>query len=72
MQRRYWQYCIRDRDYEKHVDFIHYNSVKHGDIKRAAEWLYSSIHVYRSKGRLNYDWGYNDEGIDGDMFGEKV
>jgi putative transposase len=46
-QRRYWEHLIRDdRDYEKHVDYIHYNPVKHGNVKRASDWPHSSIHRY--------------------------
>jgi putative transposase len=72
-QRRYWEHLIRDDyDYEKHVDYIHHNPVRHGHVKCATDWLYSSIHVYISKGILSHDWGYNDDGFDGDMFGEKV
>jgi len=34
-QRRYWEHLIRDdKDYERHVDYIHYNPVKHGYVKR--------------------------------------
>jgi putative transposase len=72
-QRSYWEHLIRDEhDYEKHVDYIHYNPVKHGYVKCAADWLYSSIHTYISKGILSHDWGYNDDGIDGVMFGEQA
>ncbi len=30
-QRRFWEHLIRDRDdYNQHLDYIHYNAVKHG------------------------------------------
>ncbi len=45
---------------------------RHGHVKCATDWLYSSIHVYITKGILSYDWGYNDDGFDGVMFGEKT
>lgn len=33
-QRRYWEHTIRnDHDFEKHVDYIHWNPVKHGRIQ---------------------------------------
>ena len=36
-QRRYWEHTIRgDRDFEKHVDYIHWNPVKHGHVAQAA------------------------------------
>lgn len=46
-QRRFWEHTIRDeRDYRHHVDYIHYNPVKHGLVEQAADWPYSSIHRY--------------------------
>lgn len=57
-QRRYWEHLIRDeRDYEKHVDYIHYNPVKHRHVGCAAEWPYSSIHRYIAEGMMPRDWG---------------
>jgi putative transposase len=30
-QRRFWEHTIRDdRDFERHVDYIHFNPIKHG------------------------------------------
>jgi putative transposase len=44
-QRRYWEHQIRDEDdLAKHVAYIHFNPVKHGYAKRAADWPHSSIH----------------------------
>ncbi|MBL8527362.1 MAG: transposase [Burkholderiales bacterium] len=38
-QRRYWEHLIRDeRDFARHVDYIHFNPVKHGLVARAGEW----------------------------------
>jgi putative transposase len=32
-QRRYWEHTIRDEvDYARHVDYIHYNPVRHGYV----------------------------------------
>ena len=34
-QRRYWEHVIRNEtDLERHVDYIHYNPVKHGLVSR--------------------------------------
>jgi putative transposase len=70
-QRRYWEHLIRDEsDYSKHVDYIHYNPVKHGYVKRASEWPHSSIHRYVRQGVLPVDWG-DDADSDGEgAFGE--
>lgn len=61
-QRRYWEHLIRSNDdYEKHVNYIHYNPVKHGYVSRAADWPYSTIHRYIEKGVIAHDWGYNSD-----------
>jgi putative transposase len=42
-QRRYWEHFIRNQDdYKKHVDYIHYNPVRHGYVNKAVEWKYST------------------------------
>ncbi|HEX3952611.1 MAG TPA: transposase [Stellaceae bacterium] len=44
-QRRYWEHTIRDEDdYARHVDYLHYNPIKHGHVERMADWPYSSYH----------------------------
>jgi putative transposase len=61
-QRRFWEHVIRDeRDYERHVDYIHYNPVKHGHVTRAADWPYSSFHRYVRNGIYNLEWGADDD-----------
>jgi putative transposase len=43
-QRRYWEDTIRDdRDYAVHMDYIHFNLVKHGLAVRPADWRFSSF-----------------------------
>jgi putative transposase len=43
-QRRFWEHLIRnDEDFRRHVDYIHYNPVKHGLVRNASEWPYSSF-----------------------------
>lgn len=59
-QRRYWEHSIRDdRDFGHHVDYIHYNPVKHGYVNRPVDWPYSSIHRFIENGDLDRDWGAN-------------
>lgn len=56
-QRRYWEHWIRDeRDYARHVDYIHYNPVKHGYVQRVADWPYSTFHRYVERGMYPSDW----------------
>jgi len=60
-QRRYWEHLIRDdEDLARHVDYIHYNPVKHGLVQRAADWPYSSIHRYVRLGWVKENWGDGD------------
>lgn len=60
-QRRYWEHLIRDEeDLQRHVDYIHYNPVKHGLAKSPAVWKYSSIHSFIQSGIYPVDWGVND------------
>jgi putative transposase len=44
-QRRFWEHKIRDgRDYAAHMDYIHFNPVKHGLVTAPADWPYSTFH----------------------------
>jgi putative transposase len=57
-QRRFWEHRIRDqRDFNRHIDYIHYNPVKHGAVARPVDWPYSSIHRYIRNGVISPDWG---------------
>jgi len=58
-QKRFWEHLIRDeKDFKRHVDYIHYNPVKHGYVRSAADWKYSSIHHYIAMEILPRNWGY--------------
>jgi putative transposase len=60
-QRRFWEHAIRDEgDYERHVDYIHYNPVKHGHVTRVADWQYSSFHRYVQRGIYDLEWAADD------------
>jgi putative transposase len=53
------------------VDYVHYNPVKHGYVKRVADWPYSTFHRYVKGGVYTQDWAGNPEmNDDGDKFGE--
>lgn len=66
-QRRFWEHAIRDEeDYARHVDYIHYNPVKHGYVSRVTDWSYSSFHDYVARGVLPEDWGGGGIGFDAD------
>ncbi len=70
-QRRYWEHQIRDDvDLARHVDYIHFNPVKHDYATVPVEWPHSSIHRYIRRGILMPDWaaGVNTSGS---AFGER-
>ena len=68
-QRRFWEHQIHDdADFARHVDYIHFNPVKHGWVLRARDWPYSSLHRFVREGKVGEDWGIS-AGIEGE-FGE--
>ncbi len=59
-QRRYWEHTIRNElDFNNHMDYIHYNPVKHKLVSCAADWAYSSFLNEVEKGRYAKDWATN-------------
>jgi putative transposase len=71
-QRRFWEHTVRDeRDFASHIDYIHYNPVKHALVAQVADWPHSSFHRYVRDGVLPRDWaGVVDQPAGG--FGERV
>lgn len=56
-QRRFWEHLIKDEDdYKNHLDYIHYNPVKHGYVQRAIDWQYSSFYIWTERGVYLRDW----------------
>jgi len=70
-QHRYWERLIRDEhDYRRHVDYIHWNPVKHGYARRAEDWPYSTFHRHVAEGIYPPDWGIDASITDDSDFGE--
>ncbi|WP_366759590.1 hypothetical protein [uncultured Thiodictyon sp.] len=43
-QRRFWEHVIRGEvDLQRHVDYTHYNPVKHCYVQHAVDWPFSSF-----------------------------
>ena len=56
-QRRFWEHAIRnDNDYMRHVDYVHWNPMKHGLVQQVEQWPYSSFHRYVKEGIYPTDW----------------
>jgi len=65
-QHRYWEHVLRDEtDYRRHVEYIHFNPVKHGYVKAPMEWPYSSFRRYVNAGIYPSDWGSDVLDFDG-------
>ena len=69
-KRRYWEHTLRDEeDWKHHMDYIHYNPVKHRHVERDADWPYSTFHRYVGAGIYPKDWG-GRAGMGEGKFGE--
>ena len=56
-ERRIDAHPIRDeREFERHVDYIHVNPVRHGHAASAADWPYSTFHRYVKNGVYLPEW----------------
>jgi putative transposase len=61
-QRRFWEHSIRDEeDFERHVDYIHYNPVKHELARSPRDWPHSSFHRFVRQGIYPPDWGRSEQ-----------
>jgi putative transposase len=56
-QRRFWEHTLRDEsDFARHVDYVHYNPVKHDLVEHVKDWPYSTFHRYVRSGVYPVDW----------------
>ncbi len=57
-QRRYWEHLIiDDKDFDNHMNYIHYNPVALGLVKRPADWQWSSFAHFVEQEYYESDWG---------------
>ena len=60
-QRRFWEHTIQDdEDWRRHMDYIHYNPVKHGYVASPKDWPYSSFHRCVQIGWYAAEWGTSE------------
>lgn len=62
-QRRFWEHVIRDEeDLNRHLDYIHYNPVKHGLVGCPHAWPHSSFARWVLRGGYKMNWLCTCEG----------
>ena len=62
-QRRFWEHLIRDDDdYARHLDYIHYNAVKHGYSTCPHAWPYSTFEKWVKKAVYEPTWSCGCDG----------
>ncbi len=61
-QSRFWEHLIRDeKDLYRHIEYIHFNPVKHGLVNSPSEWKYSSFDTYLRSGVYPKEWGKSED-----------
>jgi putative transposase len=56
-QKRFWEHRIRnEEDLIRHVNYIHYNPIKHGLVRCPHAWPYSSFHRWVRDGYYREGW----------------
>jgi putative transposase len=57
-QRGFWEHWIRHEiDYENHMNYVHYNPVKHGYVDNVRDWQWSSFHRHVAQATYPVEWG---------------
>jgi putative transposase len=57
-QPRFWEHTVRDEaELGAFVEYIHYNTVKHGLVKAVKDWPHSTFHRFVERGDLPINWG---------------
>jgi len=71
-QDRFWEHTIVNQaDYNSHVNYIHFNPVKHGHIDCVNRWPYSSFHNFVKRRVLPLDWGSGYVELGGGVLGSE-
>lgn len=60
-QRGFWDHVIRsERDFANHLDYIHYNPVKHGYVSKPEDYPHTSFRTYLQRGWYEAGWGHTE------------
>jgi putative transposase len=59
---------LDDADFAAHIDYCHINPVKHGLVRQAVDWPYSTFRRYVKRGIIPMDWATSLDfgGVDGE------
>jgi putative transposase len=59
-QKRFYDHIIRDEtDFARHLDYVHYNPVKHRLVTRPEDWPHSSFQAWKVRGAYPDTWGWS-------------
>jgi len=68
---RFWDHIIREQeDLRNHLDYIHYNPVKHRLTDNPLTYEHSSLALYLKFGYYQRDWGIHEKPQFEGVFGE--
>ncbi|HQS99774.1 MAG: hypothetical protein B7Y26_11245 [Hydrogenophilales bacterium 16-64-46] len=60
-QPRFYDHLIRDEaDFQRHLDYLHYNPVKHGHCNHPGDWPHSSFAAWQARGAYPPGWGRHE------------
>ncbi|MCX7093876.1 MAG: hypothetical protein NTY50_10565 [Methylobacter sp.] len=60
-QRRFWTHLTDQDDFNRHVDDIHWNPIKHGWVCQVADWPHSSFFKFVKMAVYPMTWGHSGE-----------
>ncbi|MBI4693246.1 MAG: transposase [Gammaproteobacteria bacterium] len=61
-QRRFWARALTNQvDFNRHMDYVHWNPVKHGHAVRPVDWPYSSLGRLVDAGVYEREWALAGE-----------
>ncbi len=59
-QKGFWDHVIRDEiDFQRHLDYIHYNPIRHQYVTKPEDWIDSSYAEWQKRGVYARQWGWS-------------
>jgi len=63
-EHKFSEYPVENKkDLINQVNYIYYNPVKHGLVKKVKDWQYSSFNRLVEQGQYNENWGFDKDDI---------